>query len=377
MVALLLYAYSRGVYSSRKIARLVRNGSTTSVTAMNRPDHRTIARFRRDLKALGRLVRAGAQAVPGGRAGQAPGMWRSTAPRCRPMPACTRRCPMGGGKPKRSFPPRSRIGLPTPRPPMRRKIVSMVPRSAATRCRIGSPTRRHGSSRIRAAKAALEAEAKQPPPQDDDRPGPSSGMMKSGKTERGATAARLIAPSATHRPTAASSRRAAAAVIQGYNAVIAVDGALRLSIAQRLQTSPADGRALGPLLAAARNVLRAIRARSLPTLASAMKPISLVSPAAGSTLFLAPGRARHGERHAGGRRRWRKGSRIAATATKLRRAGRRSRYRFRKQIVDPVFGQINMPGLPTVPSAWLRKGRESRMGAHPPPTLLKLAKATG
>ena len=40
--------------------------------------------------------------------------------------------------------------------------------------------------RIRAAKAALEAEAKEPPPQDDDRPGPSSGMMKSGKTERGA-----------------------------------------------------------------------------------------------------------------------------------------------------------------------------------------------
>src|SRR6185295_7507770 len=38
--------------------------------------------------------------------------------------------------------------------------------------------------RIGAAKATLEAEAKEPPPPDDDGPGPSSGMMKSGKPER-------------------------------------------------------------------------------------------------------------------------------------------------------------------------------------------------
>lgn len=35
-----------------------------------------------------------------------------------------------------------------------------------------------------------------------------------------------------------------------------------------------------------------------------------------------------------------KGTRIAAMALKLRRAGRRSRYRLRKQVVEPVFGQI-------------------------------------
>jgi hypothetical protein len=38
--------------------------------------------------------------------------------------------------------------------------------------------------RIRAAKASLEAEAKKPPP-DNDGPGPSSGMTKSGKPDRG------------------------------------------------------------------------------------------------------------------------------------------------------------------------------------------------
>src|SRR6516225_6248707 len=55
---------------------------------------------------------------------------------------------------------------------------------------------------------------------------------------------------------------------------------------------------------------------------------------------MSPGRARHGAGDPGGRRRWRKGSRVAAMATKLSRAGRRSRYRLRKQIVEPVFGQI-------------------------------------
>jgi len=57
MVALLLYAYSRGVYSSRKIAQACEERvDFMAVTAMNRPDFRTIATFRqRHLKALGEL----------------------------------------------------------------------------------------------------------------------------------------------------------------------------------------------------------------------------------------------------------------------------------------------------------------------------------
>src|SRR3984893_14464286 len=57
MVALLLYAYSRGVYSSRRIARACEERvDFMAVTAMNQPDFRTIAKFRqRHLKALGDL----------------------------------------------------------------------------------------------------------------------------------------------------------------------------------------------------------------------------------------------------------------------------------------------------------------------------------
>jgi len=42
--------------------------------------------------------------------------------------------------------------------------------------------------------------------------------------------------------------------------------------------------------------------------------------------------------HAAGSRQWPKGSRKAAMARKLKCAGRRSRYRLREQIVEPVFG---------------------------------------
>src|SRR6266436_6252794 len=59
MVALLLYAYSRGVYSSRQIARGCEERlDFQAVTALNRPDFRTISDFRkRNLRALAELFK--------------------------------------------------------------------------------------------------------------------------------------------------------------------------------------------------------------------------------------------------------------------------------------------------------------------------------
>src|SRR3989304_3438675 len=57
MVALLLYGYSRGVYSSRALARgCEERGDVKGAKGRNRPDFRTVAEFRRrHLKALGDL----------------------------------------------------------------------------------------------------------------------------------------------------------------------------------------------------------------------------------------------------------------------------------------------------------------------------------
>jgi len=61
MVALLLYGYSRGVYSSRQLARACEERvDFMAVTGLQRPDFLTIADFRkRHLGRVGRAVRAG------------------------------------------------------------------------------------------------------------------------------------------------------------------------------------------------------------------------------------------------------------------------------------------------------------------------------
>ena len=57
MVALLLYGYSRGLYSSRRLARACEERvDVMAITGLNRPDFRTIAEFRkRHLAALSDL----------------------------------------------------------------------------------------------------------------------------------------------------------------------------------------------------------------------------------------------------------------------------------------------------------------------------------
>ena len=60
----------------------------------------------------------------------------------------------------------------------------------------------------------------------------------------------------------------------------------------------------------------------------------------GPTGYIATGRQKHGASSATGERRSTPGTRTHAMEVKLKRAGHRSRYRLRKQTVEPVFGQI-------------------------------------
>ena len=56
--------------------------------------------------------------------------------------------------------------------------------------------------------------------------------------------------------------------------------------------------------------------------------------------YVATGRQKHGTKSATTKKTAKPGSMVARMSTKLKRAGYRSRYRLRKQIVEPVFGQI-------------------------------------
>jgi transposase len=91
MVALLLYAYRSGVYSSRRIARACEERlDFQALTALNRPDFRTISAFRRrHLDALsGLFVQVLALCRKAGLVGLITS--RSTARKSAPTPPSTR-----------------------------------------------------------------------------------------------------------------------------------------------------------------------------------------------------------------------------------------------------------------------------------------------
>jgi hypothetical protein len=149
--------------------------------------------------------------------------------------------------------------------------------------------------------------------------------------------------------------------IQGYNAQAAVDGGHPIIVAQTLTNTSSDQAQLAPLL----DGIRANLGRN-PDEVSA--DAGYCSDANLRTLqrrriraYIATGRQKHGTSSATARKPSPPGSLIASMTTKLKRAGYRSRYRLRKQIVEPVFGQIKqargfrqflLRGLDNVRAEW-------------------------
>jgi Transposase DDE domain/Transposase domain (DUF772) len=166
--------------------------------------------------------------------------------------------------------------------------------------------------------------------------------------------------------------------VQGYNGQIAVDAAHQVIVAHRLVTTSADYRALLPLLDDLQAHLGR-KPREVSGDAGFATEANLAALKARRIRgYLPPGRARHGEAHAAGRRKLTKRPLMSAMAQRLKRAGRRSRYRLRKQVVEPVFGQIKhargfrqflLRGLDQVRAEWAMI-----CTVH---NLLKLAHATG
>jgi transposase len=342
MVALLLYGYSRGVYSSRQLARACEERvDFMAVTGLNRPDFRTISDFRkRHLPALSglfeqvlRLCRA-AGLVQLGHVAVDGTKLKANASRHKAM----------------SY---GRMG-----PAQARLAAEVAGWLAQAEAADAAEDAAHGADRrgddmpdwvadkvrrlerIRAAKAALEAEAGDPADPDPDGPGPSSGMRERGGRK---SAAGGVPPTKAQRNFTDPDSRIQPSrdgFIAGYNAQIAVDAAHQVIVAQRLATNPADHGALVPLIAATRAALgrkpREVSGDSgFATEANlaAMRDLRIAA-------YLCPGRLRHGETDPTARRALKRCPLMQAMADKLRRAGRRSRYRLRKQLPEPVFGQI-------------------------------------
>jgi len=166
--------------------------------------------------------------------------------------------------------------------------------------------------------------------------------------------------------------------IQGYHAHAAVDADHQVIGAQGLTNQARDAHQLEPMLAhIRRNTGR--QARELSADAGYCSEHNLQALARRHVRgYVATGRQPHGEASAVGRRKTVPRTRGHAMKLRLKRAGYRSRYRLRKPVVEPVFGQINqargvrqclLRGLSQVAGEWSGVCR-----AH---TVLKLAGARG
>lgn len=343
MVALLLYGYSRGVYSSRRLSQACEERvDFMAVAGLNRPDFRTISEFRRrHLKALSELF------VQVLRLCQAAGLvtlGHVAVDGTKLKANASRHKAMSYGRMK------------TAEPKLAAEVAAWM---AAAETADAAEDAEHGwqrrgdetpawmadkqrrLERIRAAKAELEAEATENPSDlDPNGPGPSSGMQERGarkgikdggppeKAQRNFTD-----PDSRIQPTRDG-------FIAGYNGQIAVDQAHQIIIARRLATNPADYGALVPLVDQANaNLGRAPREVSGDSGFATEANLQALADRK-IRAYLAPGRAKHGDANAAGDRALIKKPLMAAMAAKLRKAGRSSRYRLRKQVVEPVFGQI-------------------------------------
>jgi transposase len=366
MTALLVYAYSQGVYSSRRIARACEERvDFMAVTGLNRPDFRTISDFRkRHLAALSGLfvqvlelcrkaglVKLGHVALDGTKI-------RANASKHKAM--SYGRMDAAAAK-------------------LAAEVAAWFAKAAESDAAEDAEhgARRRGDelpawvadkqarlAKIREAKAALEAEAQaaasQPPTDDPD--GPGDPPEPRDETSEPAAAVEPAAK-AQRNFTDPESRimKTKDGFIQGYNAQAAVDAASQVIVAQDVVAAGNDVAQLLPLLDAI-----AAATGKQPKEASADAGYCSEDNLAGIeqraiSAYIATGRQKHGTAAATGRRAARPGSRVAAMAKKLRRAGRRSRYRLRKQVVEPVFGQIKqarafrqflLRGLAQVKAEW-------------------------
>jgi hypothetical protein len=318
-----LYAYTQGVFSSRRIARACEERvDFMAVTALQKPDFRTVNEFRRrHLKALGDLfvqvlrlcrraglVKLGHVALDGTKI-------KANASKHKAM---------------------SYARLQSAEKELSDIVAGWFKRAEAEdeaedaefgKDRRGDElpdwvkNKQERLARIRAAKQALEEEAKQGKDDED-------GGTPNAKSQRNFTdpESRIM--------------RTKDGFVQAYNCQAAVDHEHQIIVAATTTQSQNDQAELPKLL-------DAIKANTGEQAKEVSADSGYCSEENLKNLnrrrirgFVATGRQRHGESDAIDKHARKPGPRAVKMSARLRQGGWRSRYRLRKQTVEPVFGQI-------------------------------------
>jgi transposase len=315
MTALLLYSYCQGIYSSRRMAKgCVERLDFMAVTGLNQPDFRTISDFRkRHLKALS-------------------GLFVQVLKLCRQAGlAKLGHVALDGTKVKANASKHKSMSyerLNKKEAELRREVAEWFQkadavdraedREEAQSGPAGMPewvaNKQARLERIREAKAALEAEA-----------------IAKGESQP--------KPKAQYNFTDPESEimKGADGFVQAYNAQAIVDADSQVIVAQDLSDRPTDVTLLGDLVGQIKtNTGR--QATELSADAGYCSEGNLAILAKRKVrAYVATGKKRHGRARIEGRGQQ---PRTKAMRRRLARGGHRSRYRLRKQTVEPVFGQI-------------------------------------
>ncbi|MEQ9315341.1 MAG: IS1182 family transposase [Henriciella sp.] len=334
MTALLLYGYAQGLYSSRRLARACEERlDFLAVTALNKPDFRTISDFRRrHLSALAAL-------------------FVQVLRLCRKAGLVTLgHVALDGTKVKANASKHKAMSyarMTKAQADLSAEVSGWLEAAEAADAQedgaFGADRRgdempgwvadkQKRLEKIAEAKAALEAEAKSEAEAKAKTPPKYRGGRKP-KTPPGTPK-----DSAQRNFTDPESRimKSKDGFIQGYNAQAAVDAAHQVIVAHGLTANASDQ---GQLVA----LVDAIKANTGRKPREVSADTGYCSEANLEALeqrrirgYIATGRQKHPD---GGDAK-KRGPRVEAMRRRLTRAGHRSRYRLRKQLPEPVFGQI-------------------------------------
>jgi transposase len=343
MTALLLHGYASGIYASRRIARAaVERADFMMIGAGDPPDFRTISEFRR--RHLGALAGLFVQVLKLAEKAGLVKLGHVSLDGTKIKANASRHKAMSYDRmKKREAELKAEVD---------RWLAAAEAADAAEDKLYGDKRgdelpdwvadKQKRLERIREAKAALEAEAKAAAEEEERRRAEAEAKrVAEGRKKNGPTPAPPKTEpegKAQRNFTDPESRilKTKDGYIQGYNAQAAVDGKAQIIVAQTLAAGTSDQDQLVPLVDGIEaNLGRKPREASAD--AGYLSEANLAALSArGIGAYIATGRAK---RPAQSKRTF-AGPLTTAMQEKLKRAGWRSRYRLRKQIVEPVFGQI-------------------------------------
>ena len=345
MTALLLYAYTQGLYSSRRISRAcVERLDFHAVTASEKPDFRTISEFRRrhlpalaglfvqvlKLCAKAGLVKLGHVALDGTKIKANASKHKARSYARMQKSEAELAAEVAKWLQAAEAADKAEDGVHGP-----------DKSGAETPDWIADKQRR--LTKIREAKAALEAEAKAAA-EAKDKAQKAKDAGDGNDPPRAKPGPKPKHPPGTPKPTAQRNFTDPDSCImvgkdgfvQAYNAQAGVDATAQIIVAHGLTNTPGDAPNLIPMVDAIADNM-GVAAKEISADAGYCSEANLAALAARKiAAYIATGRAKH----PAGDNPKRGGPLTQAMRTKLKRGGHRSRYRLRKQLPEPVFGQI-------------------------------------